>query len=94
MKNKNLLIIIGAIITAALLVGGFLWWRSWRAAHPVSTAPVAGTVEKPGSLGGELYQNAKNPVSNKLPTTNPFGAKTNPFQTETNPLKSSYQNPF
>jgi len=37
--------------------------------------------EAPQSLGAKLYEQAQNPVKDKLPSTNPFeGAKVNPFE--------------
>ena len=39
------------------------------------------------SLGGQIYEQTKNPIKVKIPETNPFAV-------ETNPIKAIYPNPF
>lgn len=47
-----------------------------------------------GGLGGNIFEKSQNPISDKLPETNPFGANINPFDGQTNPYKDAYKNPF
>ena len=47
-----------------------------------------------GGIGVQLYEKSQNPISDKLPETNPFGGQLNPFEQPTNPYKDAYKNPF
>lgn len=76
--NKKVLV-VALIVAVAVLVGGYLAWQK------LSGPKV---VEPPKSLGGQIFEEAANPIKEKLPETNPF------TETETNPLDAVYKNPF
>lgn len=93
-KSVSLVVIVALVIAGGL---GFWYWRSKKA---VSTAPTTTSTTVPGAekadegIGAAVFEKSQNPISDKLPETNPFGANINPFEKEANPLKVQYKNPF
>ena len=79
-------------ITIGLILVIFLIWYFYykKSAAPSSTGggPAGSQVTAPPansqSLGNQLYEKSKNPIGDKLPTTNPVP----------NPLEGVYKNPF
>lgn len=79
MEKKALVVVVVAVVLAS---AGFFYWKTSYKPPVREAAPtgVAGT-----DLGSELYRQATNPVSDKLPET------TAPTP---NPLQNIYKNPF
>lgn len=94
MKNKLSISII-IVVIIILLAAGIWYWQSKKVSPQ---APVSSTVysqeKTTGGLGGNIYEKSQNPISDKLPETNPFGGNVNPFGSQTNPYKDTYKNPF
>lgn len=89
-KNNKLYLILGAVILfAAVAAGTWYWNRSSKHPEPVP-APETDTSE----LGAQIFEQAQNPVNERIPETNPFNTDTNPFDTDTNPFRNEYKNPF
>lgn len=67
-----------------LIVGGILFFLISKGIvkNPLSQKPQS------SSLGGQIFNEAQNPVSGKIPETNPLGA------VKINPFKNVYPNPF
>lgn len=74
-------VIIAIAILAVVAIAGFWLWQKQLSAVPRGEEP-------PKSLGGQIFEQAANPVKEKLPETNPFN------EAETNPLDAVYKNPF
>jgi len=86
-KSKPTLFIV--VIAVILAVAGFWYWQSKKSAPTTSAPDEISTREKVvGGLGANIFEKSQNPISDKLPETNPFG------KVEINPLKSIYNNPF
>ncbi len=94
MKKKYITLAVLLVVLAAICVWA-LQYFSYKPpkpaemphTEPVTTAAPAASVAS-SSLGSTIYQNASNPIQDKLPDTNPVNAqKLNPFQ-------NGYQNPF
>ena len=85
----NPLIIGGAVVLVLIIIGIVFWLYYKKPAKPLQEETFG------GGLGSQLYENATNPLAEKLPETNPFDTITNPFeQTNINPIKANYKNPF
>ena len=90
MDNNNTRLIITISIITAVVVG-VVWFLVYK--------NKKGGTEGPKTLGEQISEQVKGPVSN-LVETNPFKAETNPFNAETNPASSVnpfndvYKNPF
>lgn len=69
------------VVAVILAVAGFFYWKNYYKPPPPKET---GTAEET-SLGGEIYTQVTNPVSDKLPAT------TAPVP---NPLEGVYKNPF
>jgi len=81
--NAKGLIILLVVVTA--LTGIVLYWYNLQIPREVGSMDV-GHQDQQG-LGATLYDQAGNPVADKVPETNPIKASvSNPFDT--------YQNPF
>lgn len=92
MKNKLPIIIVVIVI---LLAAGFWFWAKKKVTPPTPVPSTVYSQEKTtGGLGGNIFEKSQNPISDKLPETNPFGGKVNPFGSQTNPYKDTYKNPF
>lgn len=90
-KNKKILIIV-AIIAIILIISGFFIYKKYF--QKVSAPEQASAPEQPQTLGGQIYEQIKNPAE-QITETNPFQVKTNPFEeTKTNPFEDVYKNPF
>lgn len=89
-------LLAAGILAVALIAAGVWYWQGKKAALPSPAGQTeAYTPEKAAAgLGGNIFEKSQNPISDKLPETNPFGADTNPFEKEANPLKVQYKNPF
>ena len=89
-KNKinSRVIIIGGVVLALIIVGLGFWYWKIKKNVPISNvnAPVASTsavpvTEQAGrNIGAQIFEKTHNPLTNKLP--------------ETNPLKNIIKNPF
>ena len=95
-KPKINSLTIGIVVLIPVLIGAGIWyWQSKNTAlapivttpattvpctNTTSTAEVPVTQEAGGSIGAKIFEKTQNPVTNKLP--------------ETNPLKSIIKNPF
>lgn len=97
MKNKLSIPII-IVVIVILLAAGFWYWSHRNVQKPGSGAPAPSGVysqeKTTGGLGGNIFEKSQNPISDKLPQTNPFGGNVNPFGSQTNPYKDTYKNPF
>ncbi len=80
-NNKRLLIIGGIVIL--LIVLGMLYMSKTRIMGPKTEAPTT-SASTTKSLGGELYEKANDPLSDKLPSQTPIA----------NPINDAYKNPF
>lgn len=96
MENKSKTTVTAVIAILAIAAGIGFWYRQSKKMAPAGSASTETfTQEKvAGGLGGNIYEKSQNPISDKLPETNPFGASINPFEKEANPLKAQYKNPF
>ncbi len=45
-------------------------------------------------VGSQIFDNAQNPLKEKLPEINPFQAEANPFSKDLNPYNKIRTNPF
>lgn len=88
MNRQSLTSLIAIAFLAAALVGGYFIMKKFQ-------KPTLEPIQKEETgLGGELYDQGKNPAEN-LPDTNPFQVETNPLeQAKTNPFEGLYKNPF
>ncbi|HEY4496629.1 MAG TPA: hypothetical protein VI432_00565 [Candidatus Paceibacterota bacterium] len=77
MGINKLLVYVGVIIVLAL--SGFFIWQ-------LTISPEEEPVPASTGLGTELYEEAQNPLNEKLPETNPFDANANPFEKKYNPF--------
>lgn len=91
MSAKNIIIVVVLLLLAA---GFGFWYWSAREAAPPAPPGVYSPEKAAGGLGANIFEKSQNPISDKLPETNPFGADINPFEKEANPLKAQYKNPF
>lgn len=82
MPQKGNIALLPLIIL--LIVGGILFFLISKgiAKNPLSQKGQS------ASLGGQIFNKAQNPISGKIPETNPLGA------TKINPFKNIYPNPF
>lgn len=69
------------IIVAALIVGGLFWYAKYYK----KAAPAGVQITPATTLGGQLYNQANNPIQNKLPDT---------VTPVPNPIQGTYKNPF
>lgn len=78
--NKKL--IFGLLIAVILVAAGIYYLQNRN------KTPKSITVEsQPNSLGGQLYDQATNPVGESLPDSNPVqDTSANPFSNFTNPF--------
>lgn len=90
MDDRNIKNIAVGVITLILIVAVFWFWRQSKNVAPEQKP----TLEKPASIGAQIFEQAQNPTKDKLPEINPFAADTNPFSANTNPFKDIYKNPF
>lgn len=88
----SLVIVGGAIVLIAVAV--FLYPRFTKKPSVPSDAPGKTAHVQKNNIGNALFEKSQNPIADKLPETNPFGANINPFEKVTNPLKTQYKNPF
>ena len=87
--DKRLISFLGILLLVAALVGGYFIMKKLQ---KPTLPPIQ--EEKSEGLGGELYEQGKNPAED-LPDTNPFQVETNPLeQVKTNPFEGVYKNPF
>lgn len=87
-------IIVIAIIAAAAAIGLVLYLNYFKAPSPQNVPPAAqnppaespafGASAASSSLGATIYEQANNPLQNKLPKAVPVA----------NPLQGVYKNPF
>ncbi|MDO8574205.1 MAG: hypothetical protein Q7R86_01095 [bacterium] len=80
-KQTIFIIIIFLVIIAALIVAWVVF--SDKGTDNQDSSNQAGSE---GSLGADIAEKAQNPLSDKLPETNPGAA--------VNPIEGAYQNPF
>lgn len=86
MKNKKVLIVVGAVVFLAAGVG-FWYWQSRKTtpttpAINTSTAVATTSViqEAGGSIGAVIFEKTQEPLKDKLPETNPLKrVMINPF---------------
>ncbi len=78
-----------AVAVGVLLLGAGYWYFMGRnrpaAPSPDSAGGTTGTGTGTSDLGGSLFEQAANPVQNKLPDT---------VAPVANPLGGAYKNPF
>lgn len=84
MTNKNMLMIVGAVI--ALAVIGLLIFFLGRGRQTAPSPALTGQTPGTQSLGAQIFEQAQNPIKDKLPSTNPIESA--------NPIQGIYQNPF
>lgn len=69
----SILLFVIAIIVIIVIVLGYWFWRE----------------KTTSNLGSQIFKQVqKNPISDKIPETNPFA------EVQTNPFKNIYPNPF
>ncbi len=89
MDRQRFIPLVAAVLLIAALAGGYFILKKLQkpTLEPIQKEEQAG-------LGGDLYEQGKNPAEN-LPETNPFQVETNPLeQAKTNPFEGLYKNPF
>lgn len=87
MSNKKNLVIVVIIVVLAAAAGTYWYFQSrGRSTLPPTTGEEAVPLEAQKSLGGEIYEKAKNPLQGQLEQTNPMG--------NVNPIEEAYKNPF
>ncbi len=87
-KQRLISVVIAMLLITAVVGGYFILKKLQKPTLP----PIQ--EEKSEGLGGELYEQGKNPAE-ELPNTNPFQVETNPLeQAKTNPFEGVYKNPF
>ncbi len=79
-KNFWIIVAVVAVIAVVVIIALVVFLLS----HKKSPLPSS---QKTPTLGGTISEKIQNPISGKLPDTNPFKA-------QKNPLDSIYQNPF
>lgn len=77
MDNKKNIIWVAVIILAA--AGAAFWYFGGKIPFTTQQEKEA-IVEVKDGLGAEALKKTKNPLSGKLPETNPFQVNTNPFK--------------
>ena len=83
--------IIMLLLIVTGMTGIILYWNIVRIDSEI--APILVTHHAQAqSLGGTIYEKGSNPVSNKLPGTNPVGDVNNPFESYKNPFDQWNQN--
>jgi len=85
------IIFASIIVVVAVAAAGFWYWQNKKSAptSTISAPEEVFTQEKvTGGLGANIVEKSQNPISDKLPETNPFE------KVEINPFKSIYTNPF
>lgn len=92
-STKLSLIIVGGAI-ALIAIAVFVYPRFTKKSSGPSDASQETKKESENNIGNALFEKSQNPIADKLPETNPFGANINPFEKVTNPLKTQYKNPF
>ncbi len=81
-KQKAIILVVAlAIIVVALL--SLLFFVPGRPVPQIQGPSVSATPE---SLGGQIYEQANNPLQDALPDANPLQ--------NSNPIQGIYQNPF
>ncbi len=84
MSKEKFVIIIAVIV----LVGALYWYlfiKKGSFSFPLKTSqPTTQPAAQPQTLGGKIYEGAKNPIQNKVPTLSPVA----------NPVQGLYKNPF
>ena len=93
MKKKKIVLIISGIILVLSIFAGFYVWKKYYQKITESIVPIVPVKESTESLGGQIYEEIKNPAA-EIPQTNPYETKTNPFEAKINPFKEVYKNPF
>lgn len=83
MNKQNIFITVFLVVVIAAVVVWVVFFGQ-DAETPAPNSQTSESVE--GSLGGDIGEKAQNPLSDKLPESNPGGA--------VNPLEGAYQNPF
>lgn len=76
-------IVLVSLIVLLVLVGTVLFF--------ISKGIIKNPLQKSSpnsSLGSQIFEKTKNPISGKIPETNPLGAA------KINPFKNIYPNPF
>lgn len=83
-KSRNSLIFCVVIV---LIIAGAAYWHLFlrKAATPESEAPQGLETPEQVDLGSTLYEQAQNPIENKLPST---------VSPVPNPVEGIYKNPF
>ncbi len=92
MAKRQILILVGAVLLIGLLVGGYFYWKKYKAT-PVKESSV---LENAGQTAKTITESATKGV---LPSINP---ETNPLQSapdinpasQSNPFKDIKTNPF
>ncbi len=76
--SREKVILVGIVI--ALIAGGLVWYLKYYE-KPVSADNIAPAA----TLGGQIYEQANNPIQDKLPNT---------VAPVSNPIENTYKNPF
>ena len=87
-SRTRIILIAAACVVAAIL---FYLFFSLKAGptfpggkQPAPSGEATQKITTPQTLGGAIYEGAKNPIQNKLPDVNPVS----------NPVQGLYKNPF
>ena len=83
MQKKVFLGVGVAVVLAGIL---FWWWSVQNVKKPAPPTATTAPTEGGNSLGEDLLEKAKNPLSGKVDTVNPVAGA--------NPIEGAYQNPF
>ena len=78
--NQSITKVVVPIIVVILVAGGLFWYFKFYK-KPVSVEKVTPAA----TLGGQIYEQANNPIQNKLPDT---------VAPVPNPIQDTYKNPF
>ena len=75
------MILAPVIIAVIIVIAGFWYWSKRKTREPVTPGVSnVNVIKTKDGLGAEAFNKSNNPLSNKLPETNPFNVETNSFK--------------
>ena len=86
-REQKIFITSLILVFLAVFAAWYLFYRnkSVPTAPAATVPPTAASAKASASLGTQIYEQAKNPIQNKVPSTQ------NPA---VNPIQGAYKNPF
>ncbi|OGY99289.1 MAG: hypothetical protein A2945_04950 [Candidatus Liptonbacteria bacterium RIFCSPLOWO2_01_FULL_52_25] len=84
-KKVELIIIVVAVAVVATLFGYWYFVMRVPTSSPPAPEPTIAPLAAPASLGETIYEQAQNPVADKMPEVE---------SPAVNPIEGAYKNPF